>query len=110
MSLLAQDVTVWSDGGGKVPGAGRLPIQGRDRVARGLIGQMSHAPEGTTFELIEVNGLLALLIRLKGQIVGVSTLEVEGGFIRAIRNVANPDKLAHLKLPPASGQEQWLST
>jgi hypothetical protein len=35
-------------------------------------------------------------------------LEVEGDFIRAIHNVANPDKLAHLNLPPTSGQERWL--
>jgi hypothetical protein len=39
-----------------------------------------------------------------GQIVAVMTLEVEGDFIRAARNVANPDKLAHLNPPPTSGQ------
>ena len=105
MSLLAEDVTVWSDSGGKVSGAARQPIQGRDKVARGIIGMLSRAPEGTTFEVIEANGLPALLIRVKGQIVGVLTLEVEGDFIRAVRNVANPDKLAHLNLPPTSGQE-----
>lgn len=104
MSLLAEDVTVWSDGGGKVSGAARHPIQGRANVSRVAIGLMSRAPEGTTFEAIEANGLPALLIRVKGQIVGVLTLEMEGDFIRAIRNVANPDKLAHLKLPATSGQ------
>jgi hypothetical protein len=55
--------------------------------------------------VIEANGLPALLVRVKGQIFSVLTLEVEGDFIRAIRNVANPDKLAHLNLPPTSGQE-----
>jgi RNA polymerase sigma-70 factor, ECF subfamily len=108
MSLLAEDVTVWSDSGGKVSGAARQPIQGRDRVARASIGQMSLAPEGTTIEVIEANELPALLIRIRGQVVGVLTLEVEGDFIRAIRNVANPDKLAHLNLPPTSGQERRL--
>lgn len=106
MSLLAEDVTAWSDSGGRVPGAARQPIQGRDRVARAMISNSSHAPEGTTIEVIEANGLSALLIRVKGQVVGVLTLEVEGDFIRAIRNVANPDKLAYLNLPPASGQER----
>lgn len=105
MSLLAEDVTVWSDSGGKVSPAARHPVQGRDQVARGLIGTLSHAPEGMTFEMIEANGLPALLVRVKGQIVSVLTLEVEGAFIRAMRNVANPDKLAHLTLPPTSGQE-----
>jgi RNA polymerase sigma-70 factor (ECF subfamily) len=105
MSLLAEDVTVWSDSGGKVPGAARQPVQGRDKVARGIVGVLSRAPEGTTIEVIEANGLPALLIRVKGQIVGVLTLEVEGNFIHAIRNIANPDKLAHLNPPPTSNQK-----
>jgi RNA polymerase sigma-70 factor, ECF subfamily len=104
MRLLAEDVTVWSDSGGKVAGAARHPIQGRERVARATLGLLSRAPEGTTFERIEANGLPALLIRVQGQIVGVLTLDVEGEFIRAVRNVANPDKLVHLQLPPTSGQ------
>ncbi len=108
MSLLAEDVTAWSDGGGKVSGAARQPIQGRDKVARAFIGLLSRVPEGTTVEVIEANGLPALLIRVKGQIVAVMTLDVEGNFIRAARTVANPDKLAHLHLPPISGQERQL--
>lgn len=106
MSLLAEDVTAWSDGGGKVSGAAVHPIQGRDKVARAVIGLLSRVPEGTTAEVIEANGFPALLIRVKGQIAGVLTLEVEGDLIRALRNVANPDKLTHLNLPPTSGQ-QW---
>jgi RNA polymerase sigma-70 factor, ECF subfamily len=103
MSLLAEDVTVWSDGGGKASSA-RHPIHGRDKVARASIAMRSHAPEGTTFEVTEVNGLPAVLIRLREQILGVVTLEVEGELIRAVRGVANPDKLTHLKLPPTSAQ------
>jgi RNA polymerase sigma-70 factor (ECF subfamily) len=108
MSLLAEDVTAWSDGGGKVSGAARQPIHGCDKVARAIISLLLHAPEGTTVEVIEANGLPALLVRVKGQIVSVLTLEVEGDFIRALRSVANPDKLAHLNLPPTSGQERRL--
>jgi RNA polymerase sigma-70 factor (ECF subfamily) len=106
MSLLAEDVTVWSDSGGKIAGAARHPIQGRDKVARAAVSILSRAPEGTTVEVIEANGLPALLVRINGQIVSVLTLEVGGEFIRAIRTIANPDKLAHLNLPPTSGQ-QW---
>ncbi len=104
MSLLAEDVTAWSDSGGKVSAAALQPVQGRDQVARRIIGLLSHAPEGTTVDVIEANGLPALLVQVKGQIVSVLTLEVEGDFIRAVRNVANPDKLAHLNLPPTSAQ------
>ena len=106
MSLLAEDVTAWSDGGGKVPGAARQPIQGRDKVGRAIMALLGHVPEGTTVEVIEVNGLPALLMRVREQIIGVTTLEVGGGYIRAIRNVANPDKLAHLKLP-STPEKQW---
>lgn len=104
MRLLAEDVTVWSDSGGKVVGAARQPIQGREKVARATIGLMARAPEGTTFEVIEANGLPTLLIRVKGQIAGLLTLQVAGDAIQAVHNIANPDKLAHLHLPPTSGQ------
>jgi RNA polymerase sigma-70 factor (ECF subfamily) len=105
MSLLAEDVTVWSDSGGKVSGAARHPIQGRDKVARAVIAMLSHAPEGTTLDVIEANGLPALLIRINGQIAVVITVEVEGDLIRAARSIANPDKLAHLHVPPPSDRE-----
>jgi len=104
MSLLAEDVTVWSDGGGKVSAA-RQPIRGRDKVARAALAIVTHAPEDTAFVLTELNGLAALLIRIKGQVAGVLTLEVEGDLIRAVRTVANPDKLSHLNLPGTSNQE-----
>jgi RNA polymerase sigma-70 factor (ECF subfamily) len=108
MSLLAEDVTAWMDGGGKVSVSARQPVQGREKVARGTIRHLSNAPEGMTADVIEVNGLPALLVRVKGQIASVLTLDVEGDFIRAIRTVINPDKLAHLQLPPTSGQEWGL--
>lgn len=104
MGLLAEDVSAWADGGGKVVGAALHPIQGREKVARGLAGLLARVPEGTTVEKVEVNGLSAILVRINGQVVNILTLEVEGGFIRAMRNVANPDKLAHLDFPPTSSQ------
>ncbi len=110
MNLLTEDVTVWSDGGGKVPGAARNPVQGRDKVARSVIAFVKQTPEGTTVKVIEVNGLPALLVQVKGQIVSVLTLEVEGDFIRAVRAIANPDKLGHLNLPPTSGQDWRLGS
>ena len=102
MSLLAEDVTAWIDGGGKVQVAGRQPVQGRDNVVRGIIKHLSRVPEGMTVEVIEANGLAALLVRAKGQVTSLVTLEVEGNLIRAVRTVVNPDKLAHLKLPPTN--------
>lgn len=102
MNLLAEDVTAWIDGGGKVLVSASQPVQGRDKVARGIIRHLSHTPEGMTVEVIEANGLAAVLVRVKGQITSLLMLEVEGDFIRTMRTVVNPDKLAHLKLPATS--------
>lgn len=110
MNLLTQDVVSWSDSGGKVSGAARKPIRGRENVVRAILSSLSRAPEGTTFEVIEANGFPALLIRIKGQIAGLITVELEGDLICGARNVANPDKLAHLRLPPTSAQVWTLGT
>lgn len=60
MSLLAEDVTFWGDGGGKVKGAATRPITGRMQVASFFL-QVSNVfrsalPEGARTELAEVNG------------------------------------------------------
>jgi hypothetical protein len=86
------------------PAPGPIPKLTAEQLAQ-IPGLLSRAPDGTTFEQIEANGLPALLIRVKGHIVSVLTLDVEGEFIRAVRSVVNPDKLAHLTQPPTSGQE-----
>ena len=64
------------------------------------------APAGTTVTLAEANGLPALLVQVQGKLFSVLTLDVEGELIRAVHNVANPDKLEHLKLPSTPGR-QW---
>lgn len=112
-SLLAEDVTAWMDGGGKVAVSASQPVQGRDKVARGIIARLGRAPADATVEVIEVNGLPALLGRVAGQVVNIVMLEVvtlpgRGDAIRTLRTVLNPDKLAHLKLPPTSDQARRL--
>ena len=98
VSLLAEDVTSWSDGGGKVAGAATRPVQGRDKVARFMVA-LAHsrrAPQGLTLEIVEVNGMPAIVVRTKeGAPILVITTEVSGGLIRNFRLVANPDKLKH---------------
>lgn len=96
MSLLAEEVTVWSDGGGKVFAA-RHPIHGREKVARFFAGIMAQAANyDYSVEVIEVNGKAALLVRVDGRVFNVITLDVDGDVIKAFRIVMNPDKLTHL--------------
>jgi RNA polymerase sigma-70 factor (ECF subfamily) len=96
MGMLADDVTLWADGGGKVKGAATRPIVGRVAVARFSLGTARFAPAEYRVEIAEVNGQPALIVRTGDRAYLVLTIEVEGQQIRAIRIVANPEKLARV--------------
>ncbi|MBB1155129.1 RNA polymerase sigma-70 factor [Amycolatopsis dendrobii] len=93
--VLAEDVTVWVDGGGKV-GAARRPISGIGKVARYLAGSFRLAGTETTLSAAEVNGSPGLLARAGGTLVGVLVPETSDSRVTGIRIVANPDKLRAL--------------
>ena len=95
MTVLAQDIALWSDGGGKVVAAGK-PLFGRDIISRFLFGLARLQPEETQFDFAEVNGTESLIIRLEGQIISVMNFICREGKIAEIRSVLNPDKLKHL--------------
>jgi RNA polymerase sigma-70 factor (ECF subfamily) len=98
MQLLAPDVTVWTDGGGKVRHAMR-PIAGAERVATwfATFGEQSYqgvAPADMRADFVELNGRTGIVFTGAGRIIGTLTLDVdEDGLVVAIHNVANPDKL-----------------
>jgi len=94
--MLAEDVTLWADGGGKVKGAATRPVYGRDSVARFMVGTRRFWPDDARVEPEEVNGQIALVVYIGGQPFSVLTVEVEQGKIQAIRIVANPEKLSHV--------------
>ncbi len=100
MNLLAEDITFWGDGGGKVKGAPGHPIAGRVAVARFFLETRStfrsSLPEDFRFELAEVNGQPALICRAGERVFFVLTIEVEAGQIRTMHAVANPEKLTHV--------------
>lgn len=97
-SLLADDVTMCGDGGGKVPALGRT-VQGRHRVAKTLINgtRAFGGLPGVTFTVVEVNGGPGLVYRdAEGRVLGVMGLDVVDGRIASVDAVVNPDKLGHL--------------
>jgi RNA polymerase sigma-70 factor (ECF subfamily) len=96
MSLLAEDVTLWADGGGKIKTAALRPIVGRDAVARFSLGTRRFMPAGHRIEMAEVNSQPALIVYTGDQVFSVLTIEVENEHIRTIHIVANPEKLARL--------------
>lgn len=99
--VLAADVGLWSDGGGKVLAA-RRPIFGRDAVVALLLGIRRTAPAtgislaSVTHEVVEVNGEPAIVARVSGAIEGIYVPTVEYGAIAALRIVRNPDKLTYI--------------
>ena len=96
MDLLAEEVTLWADAGGKIKQAALRPITGRDAVARFSLGTMRFLPENYRVELAEVNGQAAVIIRTGGHALFVLTIEVEAEHIQAVRLIANPEKLARI--------------
>ena len=96
LDVLAPDVVLRSDGGGKVSAA-RRPIRGVDRVVRFLAGVGTQAPAGTELRPTALNGAPGFLVRTPdGRIDSAWAVDVADGRIVAINAVRNPDKLAHL--------------
>jgi RNA polymerase sigma-70 factor (ECF subfamily) len=97
-SLLAHDVVLHGDGGGKVPALARS-LHGRGRVARTLLAwaRLGRRLPGATIRPADVNGQPGgLLLDGQGRVIGVWALDVADGQIQGIRSIVNPDKLGHL--------------
>lgn len=93
--MLAEDVTWWIDGGGKVKAITR-PAHGRDAVMKYITAFVRQRPPGFEMEIGECNGEAALIMRSGDQLSGVAFFEVRDQRITTVRAVFNPDKLAHL--------------
>ena len=97
-ALLAHDVELTGDGGGKVRALART-VHGRSRVARTILSWMELAARvpGVSIRLAEVNGGAgALFLEPDERLVGVVGLDIADGEIKGISSIVNPDKLQHL--------------
>jgi RNA polymerase sigma-70 factor (ECF subfamily) len=96
-ALLAEDVSLHGDGGGKVPALGRVVI-GRAHVARTFLAGMAACHRlGGHIRPAEVNGAPgATVYDTRDRLVGVLALDIAADRIRTIHSVVNPDKLHHL--------------
>ena len=97
-ALLAHDVELTGDGGGKVPALARS-LRGRSRVAHTLtnwLRLLSKFPQ-VSVRPVEVNGDPgALFLDDQERLLAVWALDVAEGQVIGIRSIVNPDKLAHL--------------
>ncbi|NNH75573.1 RNA polymerase sigma-70 factor [Nocardia uniformis] len=90
--MFATDIVARADGGGKVTAA-RRPIAGANRVARYLTGLLDRDISELEFSVEEVNGALALVVRVTGVVLVVAAFDVSGDLVHAVRLILNPDKL-----------------
>jgi RNA polymerase sigma-70 factor, ECF subfamily len=101
LSMLSDDVVVWTDGGGKVRAALR-PIVGPHRSSRFLINVAKKA-RGFP-QAISLNGQPASVFIDGDTVVTAVVLDIMDGMIVGVRAVTNPDKLqrlsAHLRTTP----------
>jgi RNA polymerase sigma-70 factor (ECF subfamily) len=94
--LLASDVRVVTDGGGKVAASLNV-LDGADRAAKFLIGVTQKGwREDFTLRLATINGLPGVIVDGAHGLVQTAAFEIEGDVIRALYVVRNPDKLRHL--------------
>src|SRR5215208_7616207 len=96
-TLLAHDVVLHGDGGGKVPALARA-VHGRQRVARTLRAWMRQGERipGAALRQVFVNGQPGALMLAGDVLIGVMALDITDGQVQAVRSIVNPDKLAHV--------------
>src|SRR5215218_6809154 len=94
LAVLAEDITLWADGGGKVKGAALRPIHGADAVARFVIGRTAQfATADRTTRPTEINAQPGFVVYVSGRPLTALIFHVRDGRIQTIYAVGNPDKL-----------------
>ncbi|MEU9209863.1 RNA polymerase sigma factor SigJ [Streptomyces sp. NPDC048415] len=107
MEILAPDVTVWTDGGGKAHRTGLRPVHGRDKAARLLAGYATRRGTGFDVRYRRVNGDDSAVV-FEGEspyAVMVMDLTQDGEQVSDVYIVTNPDKLAHVRRDEETEEE-----
>ena len=97
-AMLAEDVVLAGDGGGKAPALSRA-MHGARRVANalGTWGRMAPRFGGATFRRVEVNGQPgAVALDADDRVISVIALDIAEGRVQGVRSIVNPDKLQHV--------------
>lgn len=98
-SMLARDVSLYSDGGGKRNAASRI-MHGWDEVRRSfaaIFRLTRRARPSTLLRVAEINGLPGFITREADGIVQTTALLIEDGKVKAVYVMRNPDKLQHIE-------------
>ncbi|HBC09082.1 MAG TPA: RNA polymerase sigma factor SigJ, partial [Rhodospirillaceae bacterium] len=95
--LLAENVVILSDGGGKVL-AFRNPIIGLDRVLRLFVGLSHKFADKMPDDIrhVWIDGLPGYISQGRGDVLQTTALDIEDGRITAVYITRNPDKLGRV--------------
>ena len=96
--IFAEDVVLWSDGGGKVRAARHL-LNGAWRVARHLVGVSSQTPPDTDVAIVRVNGEPGFMGIVGGFPIGIISFDIRDNRIVGVHAFLNPDKLEAVRAP-----------
>ena len=97
LATLAEDITLWADGGGKVPGAALKPVRGATPVARFVLGIMRRfVPAETTVRPAVINGQPGFIAYVSGRPLSALIFDIREGRVHTIYAIGNPDKLQTL--------------
>ena len=100
LAVLAEDITLWADTGGKARGAALLPIHGADAVARFITGGIKRfVPAERTMRPSQINGQPGLVVYVSGQPLAAMIFHVRDGRIGTIYAVGNTEKLRGVMEP-----------
>jgi RNA polymerase sigma-70 factor (TIGR02957 family) len=98
-TMLAEDVVLAGDGGGKAPALARA-LHGAPRVARTLGAWARQGRQrigGATLRRVEVNGQPgAMILDAEDRLIGVMALDIAEDRVQGVRSIVNPDKLRHI--------------
>jgi len=95
MALLAPDVVLAGDGGGRAAAA-RKVISGRDHITRFLLGVRRKFAPSYSHRIRYLNGEPALITFDHATVISTMSLSLSEGRIEAIHIMRNPDKLRHV--------------
>lgn len=95
LGLLAYDIELWSDGGGKATAALNV-VYGAANVARFFIMTQKKSGNGISLEERSINGLSGIIALREGAIDLALSIEAQDGHIHRIFVMRNPDKLTRL--------------
>ena len=103
LAILAEDITLWSDSGGKVKGAALKPVRGAAAVANGALSFARRlAPAGVAVRPTVINGQPGVIAYVSGKVFSALIFDIRDGRIRTLYAIGNPDKLESLPPLPAA--------